>query len=72
MEARKKCWKTVANEDRRVVGSNCIAERRGIEMLDWDGALTDFMRFGDRVLTEAVASDDPSPFSAIDQREVQA
>jgi fumarylacetoacetate (FAA) hydrolase len=61
---------TVSNPDYRVVGSSCIAERRGIEMVDEGEARTGFMRFGDTVRMEARLSDGTSPFGAIDQRVV--
>ena len=62
---------TVSNPDYRVVGSSCIAERRGIEMVDEGAARTGFMRFGDTVRMEARLSDGTSPFGAIDQRVVR-
>jgi fumarylacetoacetate (FAA) hydrolase len=59
---------TVSNDDYREVGSTCIAERRGIEVLDHGQASTPFMRFGERVRMEAFGSDGSSMFGAIDQR----
>ena len=59
---------TVSNPDYRKVGSTCIAERRGIEMIDTGEPQTAFMRFGDRVRMEAQAG----LFGAIDQRVVAA
>ncbi|KPF87513.1 fumarylacetoacetate hydrolase [alpha proteobacterium AAP38] len=61
---------TVSNENYRQVGSSCIAERRGIEMLDEGAARTGFMRFGDRVRME-VLHDGQSVFGAIDQEVVK-
>lgn len=61
---------TVSNENYREVGSSCIAERRGIEMLDEGAPKTAFMRFGDTVRMEARAADGSTPFGAIDQRVV--
>jgi len=58
---------TVSNENFREIGSSCIAERRGIEMLDSGEPRTPFMRFGDRVRMEALAADGSSIFGAIDQ-----
>jgi len=58
---------TVSNENYREVGSSCIAERRGIEMLDAGGPKTDFMAFGDRVRMEARLEDGSPLFGAIDQ-----
>jgi fumarylacetoacetate (FAA) hydrolase len=62
---------TVSNPDFRTVGSTCIAERRGIEMLDEGAARTDYMRFGDRVRMEVLTPDGVSLFGAIDQRVVK-
>jgi fumarylacetoacetate (FAA) hydrolase len=63
---------TVSNENFREVGSSCIAERRGIEIVDEGGPKTEFMKFGDRVRMEAVTADGRSPFGAIDQQVVPA
>ena len=63
---------TVSNEDYREVGSSCIAERRGIEMLDDGAPKTAFMQFGDRVRMEARAPDGTVLFGAIDQKVVKA
>ena len=63
---------TVSNETYREVGSSCIAERRGIEIVDFAEARTGFMKFGDRVRMEARAADGGVLFGAIDQRIVQA
>ena len=63
---------TVSNPDFRDVGSSCIAERRGIEIVDHGAPRTAFMRFGDRVRMEARTPDGRSPFGAIDQRVVAA
>ena len=62
---------TVSNENFREVGSSCIAERRGIEIVDEGSPKTDFMRYGDRVRMEARAPDGSTPFGAIDQRVVR-
>jgi fumarylacetoacetate (FAA) hydrolase len=58
---------TVSNENYREVGSSCIAERRGIELLDQGAPATNFMRFGDRVRMEARSGEDRPLFGAIDQ-----
>jgi fumarylacetoacetate (FAA) hydrolase len=58
---------TVSNENFREVGSSCIAERRGIEMLDEGAPKTPFMAFGDRVRMEARLPDGAPLFGAIDQ-----
>lgn len=64
---------TVSNDDYRVVGSSCIAERRAIEMLDEGQARTPYMSFGDRVAMCARFDDGrEAPFGAIDQRVVRA
>jgi fumarylacetoacetate (FAA) hydrolase len=61
---------TVSNPNYREVGSSCIAERRGIEMVDHGAPRTDFMRFGDTVRMEARLPDGATLFGAIDQRVV--
>ena len=62
---------TVSNDNYREIGSSCIAERRGIEIVDEGAARTGFMQFGDRVRMEAVTSDGRAPFGVIDQQVVQ-
>jgi fumarylacetoacetate (FAA) hydrolase len=62
---------TVSNENFREVGSSCIAERRGIELLDEGAPRTGFMKFGDRVRMEARLADGTPLFGVIDQRVVQ-
>lgn len=59
---------TVSNANFREVGSSCIAERRGIEMVDDGQARTEFMRYGDTVRMEAKLSNGRSPFGALEQR----
>lgn len=59
---------TVSNPDYRIVGSSCIAERRGIEMLDQGAPKTPYMAFGDTVRMEARLADGSVVFGAIDQR----
>ena len=61
---------TVSNENFREVGSSCIAERRGIEIVDEGAAKTEFMRFGDTVRMEAKDGDGRAPFGVIDQKVV--
>jgi fumarylacetoacetate (FAA) hydrolase len=63
---------TVSNENFREIGSSCIAERRGIEIVDEGEARTAYMRFGDRVRMEARLPGDKVLFGAIDQRVVKA
>ncbi len=62
---------TVSNENYREVGSSCIAERRGIEIVDEGAPKTEFMRYGDRVRMEARTADGRTPFGAIDQQVVR-
>jgi fumarylacetoacetate (FAA) hydrolase len=63
---------TVSNENFREVGSTCIAERRGIEVLDQSEPQTPFMRFGERVRMEVFDVNGGSVFGAIDQMIVRA
>jgi fumarylacetoacetate (FAA) hydrolase len=63
---------TVSNSDYRTVGSACIAERRAIEIADQGRAVTEYMRFGDRIRIEMLDADGQSIFGAIDQRVVPA
>ena len=63
---------TISNQDYRVVGSACIAERRGIETIDHGKPTTEYMRFGDSVRIEMFDRDGRSVFGAIDQRIVAA
>ncbi|CAL1691831.1 hypothetical protein MMB232_01986 [Brevundimonas subvibrioides] len=58
---------TVSNPDYRDVGSTCIAERRGIEMLDEGSARTAYIQFGDRVRMECTLPDGRALFGTIDQ-----
>jgi fumarylacetoacetate (FAA) hydrolase len=63
---------TVSNENYRDIGSSCIAERRGIEIVDGGAPKTEFMRFGDRVRMQGTLADGRAPFGAIDQKVVHA
>jgi fumarylacetoacetate (FAA) hydrolase len=63
---------TISNENYRTVGSACIAERRGIELVDTGQAVTQYMRFGDRVRIEMLDAQGRTVFGAIDQRIVPA
>jgi len=58
---------TVSNENFRDIGSSCIAERRGIELLDHGAPITPYMAFGDRVRMECRDRQGASVFGAIDQ-----
>jgi fumarylacetoacetate (FAA) hydrolase len=62
---------TVSNSNFREIGSSCIAERRGIEMLDEGQARTSFMRFDDTVRMEARLPGGELLFGAIDQKVVR-
>ena len=62
---------TVSNPNYREVGSSCIAERRGIEIVDFGAPRTEFMRYGDTVRMEARTRDGRSPFGVIEQKVVQ-
>lgn len=63
---------TVSNENFRECGSSCIAERRGIEIVDEGAPRTDFMKFGDTVRMQGTLPDGRAPFGAIEARVVQA
>lgn len=63
---------TLSNESYRTVGSACIAERRGIELVDSGAAVTEYMKFGDRVRIEMFDGEGRSIFGAIDQKMVPA
>ena len=62
---------TVSNSNYREVGSSCIAERRGIEMVDLGTPKTEFMKFGDRVRMEAFDLEGNPLFGAIDQKVIR-
>ena len=55
-----------------MVGSACIAERRAIEIEAGGHAVTEYMRFGDRVRIEMLDANGNTIFGAIDQRIVPA
>jgi fumarylacetoacetate (FAA) hydrolase len=63
---------TISNENYRTVGSACIAERRGIEVVDSGAARTAYMKFGDRVRIEMLDREGQTIFGAIDQKVVPA
>ena len=63
---------TVSNANFREVGSSCIAERRGIEVLDEGAAKTEFMAFGDTVRMVAIDAAGRAPFGMIEQTVVKA
>ncbi len=62
---------TVSNDNFREVGSSCIAERRGIEIVDQGEARTGYMRFGDTVRMQATTRDGRAPFGVIEQKVVR-
>ena len=62
---------TVSNDTYREVGSSCIAERRGIEIVDNGEPRTQFMRYGDTVRMEAKLPDSRAPFGVLEQRVVK-
>ena len=62
---------TVSNDNFREVGSSCIAERRGMEIVDHGEPKTSFMRFGDRVRMEALHPGRSAPFGVIDQQVIE-
>jgi len=62
---------TVSNENYREVGSSCIAERRGIEVVDTGAAQTGFMKYGDTVRMEAHFADGRAPFGVLEQKVVK-
>ncbi|MEA1673707.1 fumarylacetoacetate hydrolase family protein [Nitrospirillum sp. BR 11163] len=54
------------------VGSACITERRGYEIIQEGAPKTPFMKFGDTVSIEVLGADGRSVFGRIDQRVVKA
>ena len=62
---------TVSNENFREIGSSCIAERRGVELLDHGEPRTPYMAFGDQVRMECRTRSGNPIFGAIDQRVVK-
>jgi len=62
---------TVANADFRNVGSSCISERRGIEIIDHGAPRTPFLAFGDCVRMAAVDGNGLAPFGVMNQRIVR-
>jgi fumarylacetoacetate (FAA) hydrolase len=63
---------TVSNKDYRTAGSTCVAERRGIEMIDHGEPRTGFLRFGDQIRMEVRGADGGPLFGALDQQVVRA
>jgi fumarylacetoacetate (FAA) hydrolase len=63
---------TVSEGDPPRVGSSCIAETRGYEIIHQGSASSQYMRFGDRVRIEVTGPDGASVFGTINQRVVRA
>jgi fumarylacetoacetate (FAA) hydrolase len=63
---------TVSNETYREVGSSCIAERRGIEMVDLGEAKTPYMAFGDTVRMEVKLPDGTPVFGELRETVIKA
>ena len=59
---------TVANDNNREIGTSCISERRGIEIIDEGEPVTPYMSFGDTVFMEARTTDGNVLFGPINQR----
>jgi fumarylacetoacetate (FAA) hydrolase len=57
---------TVSNYDAKV-GYSCIAEKRVVEIIGTGEAVTEFMRFGDRIRIEMLNQEGQSIFGAIEQ-----
>ena len=62
---------TVSNENYRAIGSSCIAERRGIEIVDSGAPVTEFMKYGDVVRMEGRMANGRAPFGVIEQKVVK-
>ena len=58
---------TVANENYRELGSSCISEWCGIEMVDHGESRTPCVSFDDTVFMEARMPDEGALFGAIEQ-----
>lgn len=62
---------TTSEGDPRGVGSACITEKRGQDIIEFGEPRTPFMKFGERVRIEAKDAAGRSVFGAIDQRAVK-
>lgn len=62
---------TVSNDNFREVGSSCIAERRGMEIVDNGAPETSFMQFGDSVQMQVVYPENTLLFGQFKQHVVQ-
>jgi fumarylacetoacetate (FAA) hydrolase len=63
---------TTSEGDPKRVGSACLAEKRGQDIIDFGEPRTPFMKFGERVRIEAKNAQGDSIFGAIDQKAVRA
>lgn len=63
---------TVSNVDQAAVGSTCISERRGVEIVAEGSPQTPYLRFSETVRMEARSSDGAPLFGIIEQRIVAA
>src|SRR3546814_10421030 len=65
-EMRISDWSSdVCSSDLREVGSSCIIERRGIEMIDTGAAVTPFLNDGEWVTMRAVDAQGRAPFGGM-------
>ncbi|MGC3979762.1 MAG: fumarylacetoacetate hydrolase family protein [Steroidobacteraceae bacterium] len=62
---------TTSEGDPKGVGSACLTEKRGQDIIDFGEPRTPFMKFGERVRIEAKDAQGNSIFGAIDQRAVK-
>lgn len=62
---------TVSNDNFREIGSTCISERRGIEIIDEGEAKTAFMKFGDRIRMQVPHPDGSLLFGTLEQQVVK-
>ncbi|MFT4077596.1 MAG: fumarylacetoacetate hydrolase family protein [Asticcacaulis sp.] len=65
-------WGTTSEANPHVVGSACITEKRGQEIIDHGKPSLPFMHFGETVKIEVFGNDGQSVFGAIEQTVVSA
>jgi fumarylacetoacetate (FAA) hydrolase len=65
-------WGTTSEGNPHSVGSACITEKRGQEIIDHGKPGLPFMAFGERVKIEVFGNDGQSVFGAIEQTVVKA
>ena len=63
---------TVSEGDPERVGSACLMERRGFEIIQHGAPQTEFMKFGDKVRIEVLGLDGKTVFGAIEQTAIRA